>query len=284
MTTFKSLNQQLFRQKRHYANLVLCIQLFAIIFLSILTLVNDKDMSSTRTVFGIYFSGKAHDYWAIPCEMAIITTIFADLLFAGLMCWQNEKINNSQTFQLIPFSTNQTWLTNLFSSLLACAYLFVIQVIFCWLSFIPSEIYAKRNIFVDTVKVLIDPRSNDYWSLLQDLEYLVVLTLLIFIAVTFVNYASTIICEHLPIKNTQWVRILLIGLITILGLYIALQIDSHLTDYYIIHTTAVRKHGGEFIVDDPMWLSNLEIIAGDIVFGALDLWLGHKYWEPKRDH
>ncbi len=282
MTTFKSLNQQLFRQKRHYANLVLYVQLFAIIFLSLLTLINDRGKSTTVTVFGLIFSGKEHNYFAVPFGMAIITTVLGDLIFAGLMCWQNERVNNSQTFQLIPFSTNQTWLTNLFSSLLACAYLFIIQIIVCWLLFVPEEIYAKHNVFLDTNKLL-GLGNNQFWQCLHALEYIVVLTLLIFIAVTFVNYASTIICEQLPIKNTQWVRILLIGLITILGLYFALQIDSHLTDYYIVHTTAVRKHGGEFIYENPIWLSNLEIIAGDIILGILDLWLGHKYWEPKCD-
>lgn len=58
-----------------------------------------------------------------------MTTIFADIIFTGLLCWQNEKINLSQTWHLVPISDVKLWLINIFSSIAECAYIFIIQVL-----------------------------------------------------------------------------------------------------------------------------------------------------------
>lgn len=282
MSTFKSLNQQLFSQKRHYANLVLVVQAFAIVFLTILFLLNHEGQDPFWTMFASS-NNVGHDYFLVPATLAILTSIVGDLIFGGLMAWQDEKVNNSQTFQLIPFSTNQTWLTNLFSSLLACAYVFIIQVLACWLLTVPVELYEKENVWTETVKE-IGWWTNDFWNLLQALEYITVVAALVFVAVTFVNYASKIISEQLPLNNTHWLRVLLIALITFLGLYFAMQINGHLADLYIHNVVFKTKNGGGVIYDNPMWLYNLEAIVSLIVIGGLDLFLGHKYWEPRRDH
>ena len=59
----------------------------------------------------------------------MLKTPIADVIFVGLLCWQNEKINLSQTWQLAPASSVKIWLINMLSSLVECIYIFVIQVI-----------------------------------------------------------------------------------------------------------------------------------------------------------
>lgn len=283
MNTFKSLNKQLFVQKRRYAHLILLVQAFAIVFLTILFSINSNNKDSIGMAFKLGFSNSGHNFFAIPFGIAAISSILGDLIITGLLCWQNEKVNNSQTFQLIPFSTNQIWLTNLFSSLLICIYIFIIQLVFCWLLAIPLEIYDKGNIFKATAIVLgID--HGDFSGILQTLEFLVVLVLLIFASVTFVNYASKIISEVLPLNNNKWLRFVIIAIIVVVGLYFAQEINDYLVNYYIVNTEIVRRNGGEFIYENPMWLENIEELVALILVGGIDLWLGHKYWEPRKDH
>lgn len=283
MKTFKSLNKQLFVQKRRYAHLILLVQVFAIVFLTILFSVTSSNKDSVGALLQIGFSNSNHNFWAIPFGIAIVSSILGDLIITGLLCWQNEKINNSQTFQLIPFSTSQIWLTNLFSSLLTCAYIFIIQIICCWLMAVPVVIYDKGNIFSETAK-LFGFDQGDFSSILQTLEFLIVLVLLIFASVTFVNYASKIISEILPLNNNKWLRFVIIAVIVVIGLYFAQEINDYLVNYYIVNTEIVRQNGGEFIYENPMWLENIEEIIALIIIGGIDLWLGHKYWEPRKDH
>ena len=40
---------------------------------------------------------------------------------------RNEKVNLSETWNLIPVSSGKLWLNNIFSSLLTCAYIFIVQ-------------------------------------------------------------------------------------------------------------------------------------------------------------
>ncbi|RVU71715.1 MULTISPECIES: ABC transporter permease [Lactobacillus] len=280
MGVFKSLTRQLFVQKRHYANLVLLIEAFAIIFVFFTSVITDP--KGTQQSISNFFMGIGQDWPELLVGSVILFSIFADMIFCGLLCWQNERVNSSQSWQLVPASTNQVWLINLFSSLLACAYIFIIQLVVGFFSAIPFEIDRHRNLWLDLKKV-IGIGNNDFWTTLQTLEFLVAMVLLIFTMVTFVNYSSKTISEVLPNGNTNWIKLLVFAIVAVICVYLCLSINHHLTNYYIQNTYLVRKNGGEFIYENPMWLENLEFIAGIIVFGGLDLWLGHKYWEPRKD-
>lgn len=284
MSTFKSLNQQLFSQKRHYANLVLYVQAFTIILLITITLISTggRFPKGRTELFGLFYASSANDNWFLPFGLAIATTVIADLVFAGLMTWQDEKIDNSQTFQLIPFSTNGVWLTNIFSSLLACAYLFLIQLFACWLLYIPPELRIyHQNIFSDTWKA-IGIGHQDFWDNLQLLAYIIVSALLVLVAATFVNYSSKIISEQLPFNNTRWLRTLIIAIIVFIGIYFAIAINDRVNNYYMLKTAVYKKN--EVDEESPLWLYLLETGITDLILIALNLFLGHKYWEPRRDH
>lgn len=285
MKLIRSLNEQLFRQKRRYANLVLEVQALMIVFLLVLSLCSfaaSKHTYDSIFMIPLLISGSRTTWSGILSSLAICTTIGCDLIFAGLMAWQNERINNSQTFQLLPLSTAQIWLTNLFSSLLACAYLFLIQVLVSWLLSLPTMLLdLKINPWHKLFVFLSFHSSWGNW--LEGLGYITALTLLIFILVTFVNYASKIIGDLLPLKNGRWLRFVLMAIITVVGLYFALQINDHLMNAFIHDTYIPHKNGGEEIIENPFWLENIEVWAGAIIFGGIDLWLGQKFWEPKRD-
>lgn len=282
MRVLSSLNGQLWRQKKRYADLVLVLQAFALILLFLLVSLTVR--YGNNILLFVFPIASPHRAWAGTLSaLAIVTTVIADLIFAGLMAWQNERMDNSQTFQLLPLSTDQLWLVNLFSSLLACGYIFIIQVTISWLLSLPNMILnMKINPWSNLVSFLAGLDSSE-GNVFDALIPLIGLALLVFTAVTFVNYASKIMADFLPLKNSRWLRIILIAIISVIGIYLALQINDRLISICVHDIYIPHKNGGEEIIGNPRRLENIELWVYVVVIGGLDLWLGKKYWEPRRD-
>lgn len=83
MKSFKAVFKQMFLQKVKYIHLVLLIQIITIIFLAL-------------------FSNKGREFNAALSEVGLTSTVIADLAITTILCWRNERINSSQTWQLIP--------------------------------------------------------------------------------------------------------------------------------------------------------------------------------------
>lgn len=113
MANFKTLFKQMFVQKRRYANLVLLLQVFAVLFLLVMALLDKSNLA--------YLNISKDSNWLDRLLSAgMLETPIADVIFVGLLCWQNEKINLSQTWQLAPASSVKIWLINMLSSLVEC--------------------------------------------------------------------------------------------------------------------------------------------------------------------
>ncbi|MFR4790375.1 MAG: hypothetical protein ACLUAN_08625, partial [Lactobacillus acidophilus] len=84
MTNLWTLFKQMWLQKRKYIYLVFLINIIVVAVLSILALFGEK--------YGV------RKYWQ---HNFVSITIYVDLAFCSIMCWQNEKINMSQTWHLI---------------------------------------------------------------------------------------------------------------------------------------------------------------------------------------
>ncbi len=277
-----SLNGQLWRQKRRYANLVLLLQAFA--FILIFVIVSLTIGYGNNILLFFYPITSLRTAWAgTLSSLAIVTTVIADLIFAGLMAWQNERIDNSQTFQLLPLSTDQLWLVNIFSSLLACGYIFLIQVTISWLLSLPSMILImKINPWSSLISFLLGLHSSE-GNVFEALIPLIGLALLVFTAVSFVNFTSKIMADFLPLKNSRWLRLILIAIISVIGIYLALQINGRLISLCVHNVYIPHKNGGEEIIGNPERLENIELWVYVVVIGGIDLWLGQKFWEPRRD-
>ena len=127
MTSNKALFKQMFLQKRHYADLVLLIQTFAVAFMFLMGIIFKGNSNPVNNIASGFVGND--NIWDLILGLGTITTFLADATFLGLMCWQNEKINLSQTWQLIPASGSKIWIINIISSIAECAYIFVIQVV-----------------------------------------------------------------------------------------------------------------------------------------------------------
>jgi len=54
------------------------------------------------------------------------------------MCWQNERENLSQTWREAPLSDTKFYFANIFSSIVGCIYIFLIQIVLGFLTLFPS--------------------------------------------------------------------------------------------------------------------------------------------------
>lgn len=275
MTSTKALFKQMFLQKRRYANLVLLVQVFAVAFMFLMGIIfrgnNNPINSISEAIVGIN-----NNVWTAILGLGAITTFFADITFFGLMCWQNEKINSSQTWQLIPASSSKIWIINIVSSLAECAYIFIIQVVIGSIVFIIDIYSSHSNWFAGSFS------GNDIWNLVEELLVLVGLGLIIFTFVSLINFLTKAITDQLPIKNVAGIKLIVMAILVIIGVIIAARINDQISAMYYSHILAKAKNTAmSFDVAD---VTALEYWIGSILLGIIDCVLIQKFVEPKINH
>lgn len=262
MTSFKALFKQMFGQKRRYADLVLLLQVFAVLFLLVMAKSNF-----------VYLNIDKNSNWLdYILSAGMITTPVADVIFLGLLCWQNEKINLSQTWQLAPISSVKIWLTNMFSSFVECIYIFIIQVVLGFLVAMADNLSHHLPL----LHAMIDSKFNwsDFSPVIEFLLFLSGLVLVIFTFVSFANFLTKVIVDQLPVNNNIVIKLFVMAVIVIIAILIAEQLNEQITAMYLHRFAKEAAY-------DPLGISVVEYFAGAIVLGAIDSYLMSKFVEPK---
>ena len=83
------------------------------------------------------FSNKGREINTVLSEIGLTSTVIADLVITIILCWQNERINSSQTWQLIPLASSAKYIANVLSSVLGCIYIFIIQLLINFILLLP---------------------------------------------------------------------------------------------------------------------------------------------------
>lgn len=263
MTSFKALFKQMFGQKRRYADLVLLLQVFAVLFLLVMALWDKSNF--------VYLNIDKNSNWIdYILSAGMITTPVADVIFLGLLCWQNEKINLSQTWQLAPISSVKIWLTNMFSSFVECIYIFIIQVVLGFLVAMADNLSHHLPL----LHAMIDSKFNwsDFSPVIEFLLFLSGLVLVIFTFVSFANFLTRAIVDQLPFNNNILIKLFVMALIVIIAVLIAGELNDQITTMYLRHLAKEN---------DLFGVSTTEYFAGAIVLGVIDSYLISKLVEPK---
>lgn len=216
MINFLAITKQMFKQKSKFIYLILLVQLIAVI---------------ASLVFNIQTIAQG-EFQEILYNNTIFTTVLFDVIFLGIMCWQNEKINLSQTWRQIPISSTKFYLANIMSTLICCVYIFIIQIIANIIVTAPKV----TRVFNDLIGYA-DYTAN-FWNrgLIFGL-FLVLIVITISMFVSFTNFSTRVIVDFLPIKNTTWVKMLVMGILVIIGVYVGMQINSHFTNFMVTNFT-----------------------------------------------
>ena len=275
MTSNKALFKQMFLQKRRYADLVLLVQVFAVAFMFLMGIIFRGNSNPINNISSV-FAGN-DNIWDLILGLGVLTTFFADITFLGLMCWQNEKINLSQTWQLIPASSSKIWIFNIISSIVECAYIFVIQVVIGLIVLIIDSYSRHINPFSGTSFGANISFVESAWALIEELLALVGLCLIIFVFVSLINFLTRTITDQLPVKNTTGIRLVVMAILVIVGVIIAMQINDQMMIIYYNHLAA----HSETIDMDNIGLAALEYWIGSILLGIINCLLIQKFVEPK---
>lgn len=275
MTSNKALFKQMFLQKRRYADLVLLVQVFAVAFMFLMGIIFGDNSNPINNISSV-FAGN-DNIWDLILGLGVLTTFFADITFLGLMCWQNEKINLSQTWQLIPASSSKIWIFNIISSIVECAYIFVIQVVIGLIVLIIDSYSHHINPFSGTSFGANISFVESAWALIEELLALVGLCLIIFAFVSLINFLTRTITDQLPVKNTTGIRLVVMAILVIVGVIIAMQINDQMMTIYYNHLAA----HSETIDMDNIGLAALEYWIGSILLGIINCLLIQKFVEPK---
>ena len=275
MTSNKALFKQMFLQKRRYADLVLLVQVFAVAFMFLMGIIFRGNSNPINNISSV-FAGN-DNIWDLILGLGVLTTFFADITFLGLMCWQNEKINLSQTWQLIPASSGKIWIFNIISSIVECAYIFVVQVVIGLIVLIIDSYSHHINPFSDTSFGANISFVESAWALIEELLALVGLCLIIFAFVSLINFLTRTITDQLPVKNTTGIRLVVMAILVIVGVIIAMQINDQMMTIYYNHLAA----HSETIDMDNIGLAALEYWIGSILLGIINCLLIQKFVEPK---
>lgn len=272
MTHFKSITKQIFLQKFRYVKGLWIIQLGIIILLPIF---NFFFPSSILVSLGSRTSLLETAY-----NVALVSTIFVDLIFLGLACYRSERINSCQTYSLIPISNKKLLLSNLLSTILGCAILFIVQLlILSALAFILYHNVEKSFLINQSTS------WNDLLTLTIGGLDLIFAVLLIQTFISFINFSSKSITDFLPTRNSKLIRGILIIIITIIGVYFAFTIMRHIDG--VLNLLQQKAFNKNTVVLHYVSLYNLayafypliSMILGTVLFGSLDLWLFDKYFE-----
>ena len=273
MTSFSALFRQMFVQKRRYAHLVLLVQTFAVIFIFLMDLITSNNFAKGYLVFG---QGSHPRFWDGILALGIMTTAIGDVGFLGLLCWQNEKINLSQTWQLIPVLSIKLWWINIFTSLVECAYIFVIQVVLGIIVFVIDCLSYGYNI----VKIFNQTSGfnswPDYAGFFELIFWLIGLVLIIFCFVSFANFLTRTITDQLLGKNSTVIKIFVMAILVIVGVTIAFRINDQITTMYINHMMKNRAYSG-----DTFPMITIEYFVGSLILGIVNSYLVQKFVEPK---
>ena len=274
MTSNKALFKQMFLQKRRYANLVLLVQVFAVAFMFLMGIIFKGNSNPVNNIASGFVGND--NIWDLILGLGTITTFLADATFLGLMCWQNEKINLSQTWQLIPVSSIKLWWINIFTSLVECAYIFVIQVVLGIIVFVIDCLSYGYNI----VKIFNQTSGFNSWSdyagFFELIFWLIGLVLIIFCFVSFANFLTRTITDQLLGKNSTVIKIFVMAILVIVGVTIAFRINDQITTMYINHMMKNRAYSG-----DTFPMITIEYFVGSLILGIVNSYLVQKFVEPK---
>lgn len=99
--------------------------------------------------------------------------------------------------------------------------------------------------------------------------------------VSFTNFSTRVIVDFLPVKNTTWVKMLVMGILVIIGVYVGMQINDHFTNFMMTKfTDSVMVHSNIREVGS-MQVTDIELAIISLILGSLNIWLINKFVETK---
>lgn len=288
MTTFKQTFQQMFKVKWKWIKVILLIQLVCLIAGSLFLIIKyPHGVNPSSHSFADQFFDFSNNLFAVPVNLSGWLIVIGDPIFLGILCYQNEKINASQTWRLIPLSESKFFNANLLSSFISCVVIAIPQVIVSLILMAIEQKYSSANPIANTFNFANYDASN--W-LLSILFFLILIALVFFIMtfVSFSNFSSKTIANFIPSSKSKIIKKLVFILLVIIAVYLGFQLNESLTLLGLKQESLYLQQFKDDKVVNNIFIYNLstiylflELAIFSLIFWLSDTFLMKKYFEPK---
>lgn len=284
MTTFKQSFKQMFKVKWKWIKILWLVQILILIFgTAILIIQHPHGVNADASSFSGLFFDFDNNLYAVPVNLSSFLIIWGDIIFLGILIWQSYKINLSQTWRLLAQSDSQLWQGNLLSSFLSCCTVFIPQVIVYLILLVIENTFSKTH----PINSLFNADFQNH--LLQNLSnftsfclLLIAFVLLILTFADFTIFSSRAVADFLPFKNVKAMRVILVIVLIIIGVYFGSTIINEtiaITNKFADKMMVTHKSISFAYYNLSTWAMVLEFAIAALIFDLLDTWLIKKYVE-----
>lgn len=275
MAVFERLFTELFKQKSKKAHLMIMLQ-----FVSALV----------TTIFN-YFESTGKMKFVLQKENGFLTFLFVIFfLFSFLFLpiylivtsLQNERINHSQTWRLAPMSDANIYLDNMLSSFVNFIYLALLQTLGSIFLFGLSYLFNKqtKNGWDEMLAAI--RKGSQSRATLTDLLGIVLIAillgLLVYLVISFLNFTSQAIVDFLPAVSSKFI-------VTIIRLILIIAIMWLLTRVYLFVKPIVASPLSYLLGEKELelWPAVGLFTIIDVVLAAVNMFLISKFFEAKQN-
>lgn len=261
---------RLFKQKTKNVFLLLTINLTVSLAISIFT------------ILGLGFQS-IYDFlpYVIASWLAYFTgfTPFFALLLFILTCFQNERLNRSQTWRLAPISDGNFYLDNIVSSFLSLIYFAILELAFGLVLFILSIALTSRfRIAFHKLWLKLQTGIHLYpqmiWYFIGVLIILILVCLFIYFLISFLDFSSQSIINFLPKTSNKFFLALTRFIIIILLSWALIKVNSFLINK-VIPSLTTFMYNDYSVVTFPM----IVMLIIDSILLGLNIFLINHFFE-----
>lgn len=276
MTSFNTLFNRMFQEKSKSVYLILLIQAFASLCLTIIVFVsgngtpefvNGNDTSNVNLVVA---------FLAVYAVMMLITSFVADFVYWIVSSIKNEKINRSQTWRLIPVSDTKFLLGNFGTAFLTYIWLGILETVTILITLLPM--LSDQEVRKVLSHVSLNLSAHDWQEMLASFGLIILIGYAWYAIVSLLNLASRSIIDFLPGGSSKVLTfiirvVVIIAIIWILG-HAASIIFSVLGEF---SPFAVNNYDIDYAT------TLLQFLVFDVVITLIDIFLLNKFVEAKQN-
>ena len=207
MATFSSIFKELTKSKMRLVRRLAILQVVVGILLGFWALFNSA------------FEGESKAYFLVAFLM--ITPLF-DIAYLALSSRKNEEVYSSQTWRLSPIKESSLLFANLLSAVVNGLCLVVLRIGMILAAGIP--VMGTNEFWKTTFKNFGSIGEVKLWhemhimDLLSGIVLIVLIGIVIYLAVSLVNFTGKIVSDFLPERISKLVYFLVVGLLGCIGL------------------------------------------------------------------
>lgn len=274
MTSFGTVFKITFSNKRHFVHRLALLQFIAAIVIAIWWMLGERN---------------THADWQISGFLMFLTLMpFVNIFFLFASSYQNEKLMRTQTWNLIPISTNKLYIANLLSTVGEGIYLVLIQVLISLLLLIPV---TTMNGFWSSMQKQFGSIGEDkLWQYmrLEDVIGLIVFILLIAIffycLVSMINISSTVLSDFVSGKYNKFIKFIIEVILLVIAIILLARLSNFLYTT-IVETlqTGMFQHvlGGKVYVEPGIWVTIIITVILDLIMLTINSYLLKYFYEAK---